>query len=279
MTDLVDGKTWADAAIVDSEKSGVIEKLIDAVEHLHGLGISHGDLHPGNVMLDRENGNVYLIDIPDFSHNTAEARNHRYSPENIDGSSSEQRDNFAVLRMSCELLGLDWGEESKEYPRITDAILSELNDIEFGFKDLGRFKKAQKTAIKVQEQQFVEITLNNTNEQMTILPDNGHLYVKVEATKNGKRRNYSVMFSGIGGSFVVFYDKEKRCFVGGLSPRIRSDVNFRVAEESQFEISTAIRIKPGRPAQFSSLSEHLRDNDAFFRAIEVLQAVPPEIDE
>jgi hypothetical protein len=52
-----------------------------------------------------------------------------------------------------------------------------------------------------------------------------------------------------------------------------------VAEESQFEISTAIRIKPGRPAQFSGLSEHLRDDDAFHRAIEMLQMVPPEIDE
>jgi hypothetical protein len=29
---------------------------------------------PGNVMLDRESGNVYLIDIPDFSHNTAESK-------------------------------------------------------------------------------------------------------------------------------------------------------------------------------------------------------------
>lgn len=278
VTDVVDGTTWADAAIDDSDKLGVIEKLADAVEHLHGLGISHGDLHPGNVMLDRENGNVYLIDIPDFSHNTAEAKNHRYSPENIDGSSSEQRDIFAVLRMSCELLGLEWGEESKAYPRISDAIQSELNDLEFGFRDLGRFKKALTTAAEVQEQQFVEITLSNVNEQMTILPDNGHLYVKVEAPKQGKS-DCSVTFSGIGGSFVAFYDKEQRCFVGGLPPRIRSDVHFRVVEESQFEISTAIRIKSGRPAQLSGLSEHLRDDDAFHRAIEMLQMVPPEIDE
>lgn len=278
VTDVVDGTTWADAAIDDSDKLGVIEKLTDAVEHLHGLGISHGDLHPGNVMLDRENGNVYLIDIPDFSHNTAEAKNHRYSPENIDGSSSEQRDIFAVLRMSCELLGLEWGEESKDYPRVSDAIQSELNDLEFGFRDLGRFKKALTTAGEVQEQQFVEIILSNANEQMTILPDNGQLYVKVEAPKQGKS-DYSVTFYGIGGSFVAFYDKEQRCFVGGLPPRIRSDVHFRVAEESQFEISTAIRIKQGRPAQLSGLSEYLRDDDAFHRAIEMVQMVPPEIDE
>lgn len=278
VTDVVDGTTWADAVIDGAGKLGVIEKLTDAVEHLHGLGISHGDLHPGNVMLGRENGNVYLIDIPDFSRNTVEVKNHRYSPENIDGTSSEQRDIFSVLRMSCELLGLEWGEESKVYPRISGVIQSELNDLEFGFRDLGRFKKALTTADKGQEQKFVEITLNNINEQISILPDNGHLYVKVEAPKQGKS-DYSVTFSGIGGSFVAFYDKDRRCFVGGASVRIRSDVNFRVAEESQFEISAAIRIKPGRPAQLAGLSEHLRDDDAFHRAIEMLQMVPPEIDE
>lgn len=278
VTDVVDGTTWADATLDDADKLGVIEKLTDAVEHLHGLGISHGDLHPGNVMLGRENGNVYLVDIPDFSHNTVESKNHRYSPENIDGSSSEQRDIFAVLRMSCELLGLEWGEESKAYPRVSEVVQSELSDLAFGFRDLGRFKKALTTADEVQEQQFVEITHTNVNQPITILPDNGHLYVKVEAPKPGKT-DYSVTFSGIGGSFVAFYDKEQRCFVGALAPRVRSDVHFRVAEESQFEICTAIRIKPGRPAQFSGLSEHLRDDDAFHRSIEMLQMVPPEIDE
>lgn len=278
VADVVDGATWADAVIDDSEKLGVIGKLTDAVEHLHGLGISHGDLHPGNVMLNRDSGDVYLIDTPDFSRNTTEVKNHRYSPENIDGSSSEQRDIFAVLRMSCELLGFEWGEESQDYPRVSDAIRSELNDLEFGFRDLGRFKKALTTAVEVQEQQIVEITLNSTNEQVSILPDNGHLYVKVDAPKQGKS-DYSVTFSGIGGSFIAFYNKEQRCFVGGLPPRIRSDVHFKVAEESQFEISTAIRIKPGRPAKLSGLSELLRNDDAFHRAIEMLQAVPPELEE
>ncbi|HBO3958485.1 TPA: AAA family ATPase [Pseudomonas aeruginosa] len=278
VADVVDGATWADAVIDDSEKLGVIGKLTDAVEHLHGLGISHGDLHPGNVMLNRDSGDVYLIDTPDFSRNTTEVKNHRYSPENIDGSSSEQRDIFAVLRMSCELLGFEWGEESQDYPRVSDAIRSELNDLEFGFRDLGRFKKALTTAVEVQEQQFVEITLNSTNEQVSILPDNGHLYVKVDAPKQGKS-DYSVTFSGIGGSFIAFYNKEQRCFVGGLPPRIRSDVHFKVAEESQFEISTAIRIKPGRPTKLSGLSELLRNDDAFHRAIEMLQTVPPELEE
>lgn len=278
VTDVIDGSTWADAAFGVTDKLGVIERLTYAVEHLHGFGIAHGDLHPSNVMLARDSGNVYLIDIPDFSHNAAESKNHRYSPENIDGSSAEQRDIFAVLRMSCELLGLEWGEESRAFPRISEVVQSELNDLEFGFRDLGRFKKALTAADEVQEQHFVEVTIPSISESITIFPDNGHLYVKVEVPKPGKT-DYLVTFSGIGGSFVAFYNKEQRCFVGALAPRIRSDVHFRVAEESQFEISTAIRIKPGRPAQFSGLSEHLSNDDAFHRAIEMLQMVPPEIDE
>lgn len=278
VTDVVNGTTWADSELVDAGKLAVIEKLTDAVEHLHGLGVSHGDLHPSNVMLERESGNVYLIDIPDFSHNNAESKNHRYSPDNIDGSSSEQRDIFAVLRMSCELLGIEWGEESNSFPRVSAVVQSELNDLEFGFKDLGRFKKALTNTGEVQKKQFVEITLPSLNDPITIHPDNGHLYVRVEAPKPG-RTDYSVTFSGIGGSFIAFYDNEQRCFVGALAPRIRSDIHYTVPEESQFEISTAIRIKAGRPAQFSNLSEHLRDDDAFHRAVEMLQMVPPEIDD
>lgn len=278
VTDVVDGATWADAVIDDSQKLCVIEKLADAVEHLHGLGFSHGDLHPGNVMLDRVSGAVYLIDIPDFSHNTTETKNHRYSPEDIDGSSPEQRDIFAVMRLSCELLGFQWGRESKDYPTVADTIQSELGDIEFGFKDLGRFKKALRSAVGVKERQFVEITLGNINEHISILPDNGCLFVKVEAPKPGKS-NWPVMFSGIGGSFVTFFDKEKRCCVGGLPPRSRSDVHFRVAEESQFEINTAIRIKPGRTTQLSALSELLCNDDRFHLALEMLQTVRSEVDE
>lgn len=278
VTDVVDGTTWADAVIDNSEKIGVIEKLTAAVEHLHGLGISHGDIHPGNVMLGNEDRNVFLIDIPDFSQNMAEVKNHRYSPENIDGSSSIQRDIFAVLRMSSELLGIVWGEESKDYPGITEAIRAELDDIEFGFKDLGRFRKALIHAPEEQEQQFVEIALNNLDVPMTILPDNGHLYVKVEASKKDAN-DLMVTFAGIGGTFTAFYNKEQRCFVKGWTPRARSNVHFRDEEESQFEIGTAIRIKPGRPSQLSELSELLRYDEAFNRAIDTLQKLPPEADD
>lgn len=280
VTDTVDGKNWSDALVDDDEKMGIIEKLVAAVEHLHGLGMSHGDIHPGNVMIGSKDRNIYLIDIPDFSSNSLEVKNHRYSPENIDGCSSFQRDIFAVLRMASELLGIDWGKDSKDFPKLSEAIRTELDDMEFGFKDLGRIKKALTHAPGEQVQQLVDVALSNANEPVTILPDNGHLYVKVETSKKDSNK-LMVAFTGIGGTFMAFYDKEQRSFVYGNAPRARSSVNYRDEEESQFEIGIGIRIQPGRPSQLSELSELLCNNEAFNRAIESSrpQELPSDIDE
>lgn len=277
VTDQVRGTTWADASTQEADRLGLIEKLTKAVEHLHELGISHGDLHPANVMLDASSNAVYLVDIPDFTHHGAEARNHRYSPETIDTCSSEQRDIFAVLRMSCELLGIEWGGPSQRYPEIADAVQAELLDREFGFKDFGRFRKALSATLGLQERKCIEIALHGVFEQSRILPDNGHLFVKVEPSKKGES-TLLVTFTGIGGSLRTFYSNTQRCFIGALPPQSRSDIPFRAVDESQFEIGAAIVIKPGRLDQLAELSEHLLENGAFHRAIQILQAASPEFD-
>jgi serine/threonine protein kinase len=278
VTDVVQGTTWADAIIDDSNKMNAIERLTAAVEHLHGLGVSHGDIHPGNVMIGNEDGNVFLVDVPDFSQNSPDVKNHQYSPDNIDGSSSFQRDIFGTLKMSAELLGIDWGGLSEDYPAVAEAVRTELDDIEFGFKDLGRFKKALRVASREQEQQFVEIVLNNVDEPMTILPDNEHLYVRVKASEKGENW-LDVTFTGIGGAFSALYNKQSLGFDYGRTPRTRDYISYRDVEESHFEISTAIRIKPGRPSQLSKLSDFLRDNEAFRRAIDTPKESSPQVDD
>ena len=73
VTDVVDGTTWAEAALDGANKLG--DREADRC-----CRASSWSRHfawrpsPGNVMLARESGNVYLIDIPDFSHNTAESK-------------------------------------------------------------------------------------------------------------------------------------------------------------------------------------------------------------
>ena len=110
-------------------------------------------------MLTHENNSLYLIDIPDFSISGSESKNHNYSPENIDGCTSFERDNFALIKMSCELLGISWGDDSTEYPQISKAVQAELTDTQFGFKNVGRFKKSFLLDSTVEEQNIIKITL------------------------------------------------------------------------------------------------------------------------
>jgi serine/threonine protein kinase len=276
VTDLIDGMVWANAVVDDNKKIVLVEKLVAAVEHLHGLAISHGDIHPENVMIADDGANVYLIDIPDFSLDSLGIKNHKYSPENIDGCSSFQRDVFAVLRMSSELLGISWGGESQKYPQIAEAIRIELDDPEFGLKDLGRFKNALGRAFG-KKQAVVDVVLSNIDKPMTIFPDNGHLYVRVEGSKKDSNA-LEVTFTGIGGAFTTFYNKVQSRFIGGRTPRVRSSISMRDEKESQFEINTAIRILPGQPSQLSALSELLRSDEGFCRAIETLNVPMGDFD-
>jgi len=269
ITDQVNGTTWDKSIITDDEKVGLITKFIAAVENLHGLGVSHGDIHPGNVMLETESCGLYLIDIPDFSPSGYEHKNHSYSPENIDGCTSFERDIYAVMKMSSELLGMDWGLESKTYPSLANAIQVELEDSHFGFKNLGRFKKALHSGSTIPDQTLIEITSSKAEHDITILPDNGHLYIKVEPNSKNSDE-VKVIFTGIGGSFSAIYSKDQRTLIVGFKPRPRTSIRKQDVDESQFEISVGIRITPGHPQEMSALTKLLNEDDSFKRAVEVV---------
>ncbi len=272
ITDLIDGDTWDAAQIEEESRLNTASKLVAAIEHLHGLGLSHGDLHPQNVMIEKESLSLYLIDIPDFTPSDDEPKNHQYSPDNIDGCTSFERDNFAVMKMSCELLGIAWGEKSEKLSAIADAVRVELEDPQFGFKDLGRFKKALSAPEVKAGQEYIEIVAGNADEAVTLLPDNGHLYCRVE--KNPKESSeVKVTFAGIGGIFSGMYSKNEKGLVVGFKPKQRSSVSKRDTEESQFELSYAIKVIPGKPHNLSALSSVLNENEAFHRAVELATAL------
>ena len=271
VTDQVQGETWDKMLVSDDEKVDLIDKFVAAVEHLHGLGVSHGDIHPGNVMLGTQSRSLFLIDIPDFSPSGDETKNHNYSPEYIDNCTSFERDNYAVMKMSCELLGLSWGQESDIYPTIANAIRAELEDPVFGFKDLGRFKKAIDSNDLTSEQALIEITAGNADEIISVLPDNGHLYVKVEPNPKVPTE-VKVTFTGIGGGFTAVFNKEQKTLIHGFKPWARTTIRKQDIDESQFEIGTGIRIIPGSPQDMSALTVLLNEEESFARAIELITA-------
>jgi len=268
--DRVEGKHWDQLEINNEDKIVLIEQLIATIDHLHGLGFSHGDLHPKNILIlfAEEKYQIILIDMPDFSLDQEEPKNHLYSPDNIDNCSAFERDNFAVMRLSCDLLGIKWGEASELYPSITDAIQTEITDIQYGFKDLERFKRSINENI-IETQKPVEVLVRGNFQPITIYPDNGHLYLQLERSKK-KSTDIRVRAVGIGGSVDFIYSSTEKNLTLGFPPRVRDTVKFSDADSSQVEIDFPIKISPDTKSDLSNLDKELRKNDAFLRALELV---------
>jgi serine/threonine protein kinase len=83
---------------------GLLLKLVDVVENLHGRTVAHGDIKPDNIIVAESDGEVapILIDMVDYSSGKDGSRRSRaYSPAS---GGRFERDRYAVTKIAEELL-------------------------------------------------------------------------------------------------------------------------------------------------------------------------------
>lgn len=273
VSDIAGGKHWS--TVKPGEHNRVlVEKLISAVEHLHSLNIVHGDLHPDNVLVNLDCEEIKLIDIPDFCLGGGEVKNNKYSPDNIDTCTAYERDNFAVMRMSVELLGLEWGQTNDVLPEIDEVVQAELNDRDYGFKSLERFRDALND--RNNEIEFIEISVRGDFEPLEIFPENGSLYVNVYKNDRDPSQVKVDLF-GIGGSITLIFIPDEDRFKLGFAPRVRADVSRRQRDSSKFEVPFGLRVTSTEYSNLRDLEPELVELDGFQRAVSFALIGPSEL--
>jgi serine/threonine protein kinase len=102
----VDGLGLAQAAGACTSSRHMLElcqRLVKATLHLHGLGLQHGDLHPGNILV--EDGKVRFIDAIDMvPGGDTTPYNPAYTPTDYEAVALDQRDCYAAAKICGELL-------------------------------------------------------------------------------------------------------------------------------------------------------------------------------
>jgi superfamily I DNA and/or RNA helicase len=249
---------------------GVVKALVSNVMHMHSLGFSHGDLKPENIIL-ADTGDVFIIDVLDFHHDAEEVYNSEYSPVNVENSSAFERDNYAVVKICAELLRIEWGEKSSKHPAISSAIIEELKDVDYGFKELTRFKDAvlnpeQSTETAIETINIEIRSPDQDFDAVTIYPDNGKLYVSIEESRS-KASDLVISFCGLGGIQKLFFDSNRFEFGHGMRPIKRDSISRRDLDNADFEVPFAIKIVQGRSSQLDSLNRRIKQLYSFENAI------------
>ena len=106
VTGFVEGVTLAELGQLSGpDLLNVLTSLFASVTALHARGFAHGDLHPGQVIVN-EDSRVHLIDVLDMPAAGAKLRSCRFAPPEYERRSDEQIDRFAACRMALDLCEL-----------------------------------------------------------------------------------------------------------------------------------------------------------------------------
>lgn len=268
------GLKWPSNAwphLTKKHKFRLIDKLIHSVEHLHNLGLAHGDLKPDNVMIvnteDLEKSHLYLLDILDFHAIGEHPFNTQYSPE-LEHVTPKQRDNFAVMKMACELLlGEAWNKPSEKYTEIIEAVQFEYDEKKTAFISLDRFKAALKTkATKTK----IELILGGRDsfETLGIFPENGELFVQFEKSSKYPNEVIKVTFIGLGGKLSGLYSIEERKFVHFSLPFRREFITKKDKDNSKLSLPIILTVSHGEYGDQRNLENYLFEQEIFTQSIE-----------
>jgi serine/threonine protein kinase len=268
VSEWIDGEHLNPFAI-HNRKEEIIKSLVSHVMHLHSLGFAHGDLKPDNVVID-ENGDVFIIDMLDFHHDAEDVYNEAYSPLDAENCTAFERDNYAVMKISAELLGIDWSSGLEQSSAIATAIVEEFNDVDYGFKELTRFKEAvfnpQSSQTPTIETIHIEIgSSRETFEPLTIYPDNGKLYVLLEENTRGD--GLLISFSGLGGVQKLYFNSTQFEFEHGMRPIRLNSISNRDIQKAVIEVPFALHITPGRASNMLNLTRRVKQLYSFENAV------------
>lgn len=272
---------WMENVSSIDEKRHVVEQIIRGIEYLHNVEAFHGDLHPKNVIVSVEGDEkgICFIDYLDFCKSGERVKNHRYSPQDIDTASESSCDNFAVMRMSAEILGIDWDNvdsAAETYPSLVTALKKEQSGIA-SYLSLDRFKQALKedfTILSNSHEITVVIRSDLDRETVNILPDNEELFIHIErASTSGEVKLH---FSGIGGNINFFYSTPSNAIKGNTPFFDVDTVNAWERANSQLVINAKIKISFERYSDYSELNAFLATLDGFE---EIIKSTLHELEE
>ena len=239
--------------------------LIEAILHLQKLGLPIGRISSFNVLFNLEENSFVFNDIIDINHTVDPEC--EYYPDHIDNPTSEQCQNFAIMKLVCDILDFEIGKDSTDFRWISEAVKLELEENEYPLGDLNRLLDSIETAQGNSDTPTIRVPVPDKFNELTIYGDNKRVYVSLEKGRNAK--DIVVKMQGIGGSIQFILDPESKSikFITGV--RESDVVPHYIVDQAVLEINVALDVQHavGR-SDYSDLSNFLFGLEEFVTAID-----------
>lgn len=269
ITRIEPGQLWSEAIseIEDSEhRLHVAISLVTTLIDLHEQGLSHGDIHPANILLANATTDsssdadvvkrsvVILLDMLDFGEQT-EPFNLEYGPSNPAAADAEERDRFAIYKMIKELI------EEHDFSVITEEINRGFNSPGGIPVALSPLQEALKTALIPKSIEIIapETILHFIWNDRSFpdsdfeLEHDGEFY---HCYTEWDRRNPELLrcyLTSVNSSLTITFDPEQRQIRDvHFKPNIPLSEVVRASKKSQEQLNCKIVIQRGSPEPSSN---------------------------
>ena len=262
----VEGRPLMDVVHSDATVDSLLTlciQLVKATMHLHGLGLQHGDLHPGNVMV--EAGAVRFLDAIDMVPGGA-AVTPAYAPVDHEAVSPDQRDCYAVAKICSEMLDLvtEWGVHDPQ--PLKQEIQSCLNRDQ-RVHALDRIQDALDRLLNPPAPVGglpLEVHVRQVTSSAHLAGDNGlfHVGVTVENVRKGNQQAHVVLsLSGVRKRLVILLKPTTLEFASMRLSDLPHSQFVRMASQAVGTFSAQVQLIPAAADDAS-------------RLLEVLEALP-----
>lgn len=214
VTDWAEGQSlsaWLLTSPTYEARMQVTRSLVGTLMKLHAVELSHGDIHPDNVVV-RSSGEAVLVDVLDFRRTQGDAYTTAYLPDNYKSLTPTERDRYSLAAVLVEVLSSSRENPTNgsfPIPRVYEELANLLNAQTLSTLDplsgaLDKVGQGEKGAA----QQFTVVVPNLAHSGVSagaLRSDNGAFHVAAQHDRQAEGR-IRLYVTGVGRQLTMIWN-------------------------------------------------------------------------
>lgn len=217
VTEWVEGQplsNWLLSSPAYEARMQVARSLVGTLMKLHAVELSHGDIHPDNIVV-RGSGDAVLVDVLDFRRVHGDAYTTGYLPDNYKSLTPSERDRYSLAAVLIEVLESSRSEPTQgnlPIPRVYEELANLL-----GAQTLSTLDPLSKAIEKVGQAESAEtprFTVAIPNLAYSGVPagalrtDNGAFHIAAQRDRQAEGR-IRLYVTGVGRQLTLIWNPAK----------------------------------------------------------------------